>query len=310
LRILVTGGAGFIGSHLVERLVKDGHDVLVMDDLSTGDLNNLREIIDVTNPQHFCQEDIREYYACHEAVRGREVVFHLAALGSVPRSIENPFETNEVNVRGTLNMLEAAREVRVERFINFSSSSVYGDAPPGMKVESQRLQPLSPYGVSKLAAESYCRVFTELGMLSTVTLRPFNVFGPRQHPGGPYAAVIPRFIQACLEERPMVVFGDGHQTRDFTYVSNVVDACLLASGANSGEFNVGCGDSISVERLAGLIGRACGVESQIEHAPARKGDVEHSEAWIGLARNVLGYVPKVNVAEGIIKTVEWFKEGR
>lgn len=309
MKMLVTGGAGFIGSHLVERLVTEGHEVLVLDNMETGRLENLKDFFPCDG-KHLWTGDIRAARMCLDACEGRDVVFHLAALGSVPRSIEDPQKTNDVNVGGTLNMLLAAREAKVRRFINFSSSSVYG---PGAveargKIETQRLRPLSPYGVSKLTAEGYCRVFTELGMLSAVTLRPFNVFGPRQRPDGPYAAVIPRFVHACLEGQTMVVFGNGSQTRDFTYVSNVVDACLRASGVDSGAFNVGCDDSVTIERLAHLIAEACGVTPRIEHAPARKGDVEHSMASIDLARDVLGYVPRVNVVEGIAKTVTWFKE--
>lgn len=315
MRILVTGGAGFIGSHLVERLVKDGHDVLVLDNLETGCRENISAFLDVMDPQHLWTGDIRSFTMCLDACKDREIVFHLAALGSVPRSVEDPQKTNEVNVNGTLNMLLAAREAGVKRFVNFSSSSVYGagacgNPPLRQKVETQRLQPLSPYGVSKLAAEGYCRVFAELGMLSTISLRPFNVFGPRQRPEGPYAAVVPRFVHACLGGQPMVVFGDGSQTRDFTYVANVVDACLLAAGGFAGEcsVNIGCGDCISVERLAQLIALACGVQPQIEHTTPRRGDVRHSSASIGLARGCLGYEPSVDVVEGITRTVAWVRE--
>jgi nucleoside-diphosphate-sugar epimerase len=310
MRVLVTGGAGFIGSHLVERLVKDGHDVLALDNLSTGSLGNIREFLDVTSPLHFWAGDVRRYGTCLTVTQGVEVVFHLAALGSVPRSIEDPHTTNEVNVAGTLNLLDTAREAGVRRFVNVSSSSVYGLVADvnGMKCEDSRLVPLSPYGVSKLAAEHYCDVFAQLKMLDTISLRPFNVFGPRQNPDGPYAAVIPRFIKACSAGEPLVVFGSGQQTRDFTYVSNVVDALVLAAGSGfNGALNVGCGQATSVARLASMIAAGCGKEEHVEHAPERPGDVPSSLASIECTSACLGYEPKADLVGGLTRTIEWFE---
>jgi nucleoside-diphosphate-sugar epimerase len=316
MRILVTGGAGFIGSHLVERLVEDGHDVLVLDNLATGKLDNLRGFLDVTSPLHFLQGDIRRYEVCHRAVQGREAVFHLAALGSVLRSIENPFPTNEVNVTGTLNLLEAARRNGVDRFIYSSSSSVYGQAttPEAVrKYESQAMHPLSPYGVSKLAAEHYCSIYWQMHGLAATSLRYFNVFGPRQNPNGPYAAVVPCFIRACLRGEPMVIHGDGKQSRDFTYVENVVEANILAlERSPEGPYNIGCGLRTSVEALSWLVAEACGKsleEAAVEHVKPRPGDVDASEAGITRAKLAMKYEPKVDVVEGLKRTVEWFRRG-
>jgi UDP-N-acetylglucosamine 4-epimerase len=318
MRVLVTGGAGFIGSHLVERLVALDHDVLVLDNLSTGKLDNLRDFFDVTGSR-FLNGDIRSYDACHQAVQSCEAVFHQAALGSVPRSVEDPFTTHEVNVTGTLNMLEASRRNGVERFVFASSSSVYGNSgkvegyPVGVKTENQRETPLSPYGVSKLAAERYCRVWRELHGLQTTSLRYFNVFGPRQDPAGPYAAVVPRFVTACLRDEPMVIFGDGEQERDFTYVENVVEANLLAlEHGPKGAYNIGCGMGISVHILATHVADACGKvlgdTAKVEFAPPRAGDVPASEAVITQARLVMKYRPTVSVADGMKRTVEWFQK--
>lgn len=318
MRILVTGGAGFIGSHLVEQLVRDGHDVRVLDDLSNGKLDNLRGFLDVAAPRHFWRGDIRSFDTCHKTVQGCEAVFHLAALGSVPRSIENPFTTNEVNVTGTLNMLEASRRNGVERFVFASSSSVYGASPagwrfagpPGVRTEDDSLAPTSPYGVSKLAAEHYCSVWRTVHGLQTTSLRFFNVFGPRQNPDGPYAAVIPKFIRACLRGDVMPVYGDGTQTRDFTYVENVVEACMKALERGlEGAFNVGCGEGSKVFDLATNIGKLCCPERyRVLYAAPRPGDVRRSVAAIERARAVLRYAPTVDVEEGLKRTVEWFRK--
>jgi nucleoside-diphosphate-sugar epimerase len=324
MRVLVTGGAGFIGSHLVERLVKDGHDVLVMDDLSTGNLDNLRGIIDPNDSRNFRQLDIRSYEDCADCVRDIEAVFHLAALGSVPRSVENPHGTNAVNVDGTLNMLEAARRNGVERFINSSSSSVYGEQLQPAKHEEMTCRPTSPYGVSKLAAERYCCAYYDTYGLTTVSLRYFNVYGPRQHPGGPYAAVIPRFITQALRGEPLTVYGDGNQTRDFTYVADVVEANMLALDAGKLAWgyavNVAAGRATPVWYLASAIAaRVSGREQGAKYPkfeepvyrllPARAGDVMHSTAHVGGLAELLGFDLRRSTMlnDGLAKTIEWFR---
>lgn len=321
MRCLVTGGAGFIGSHLVERLVRDGHDVLVVDDLSTGSLDNLRGFFDVTSTTRFLHGDLRSYADCHKAVQGREVVFHLAALGSVPRSVENPFSTHEVNVTGTLNMLEAARvnRVGVKRFVYSSSSSVYGEQEAPIKNERMVPCPTSPYGVSKLAGERYCCAYWHTYGLQTISLRYFNVFGPRQNPEGDYAAVVPRFLTAALRGEPMLVYGDGKQTRDFTYVSDVVEANMVAAFTGNGAcygkaYNVGGGHSISVNELADVVadltGQALDTDLLVEHRPLRAGDVLHSNAGTGLAAVELGFRASVDTFEGLKRTAKWKAQER
>ena len=307
MQTLVTGGCGFIGSNLVRSLVASGDSVRVLDDLSTGSRDNLRGVRDV----HLTVDDIRDPDAVRRAVEGVEVVFHLAALPSVARSLANPVATTEVNVGGTLNVLMAARETGVRRVVYASSSSVYGDTPTLPKHEDMALYPRSPYAASKLSGEMYCRAFTPAFGLETVSLRFFNVFGPRQDPASEYAAVIPRFITALLQGGAPVVYGDGSQSRDFTFVANAVQACLLAAASplGAGEaMNVGCGDRITLldllQELSGLMGGP--VEPRFEEW--RTGDVRHSLADISRAGALLGYRPLVSVRDGLAQTFRWYAE--
>jgi len=311
VKLLVTGGAGFIGSHLVRTLLLRGDSVRVLDSFETGKRENLT---DVPGDLEVQDGDVREIQLCRDACGGVDAVFHLAAVGSVPLSIENPLETHEVNVTGTLNVLLAARERGVRRIVFASSSSVYGNGPEKAKVEALCPLPASPYAVSKLAAEAYTVVFHEVYGLETVALRYFNVFGPRQDPHSMYAAVVPRFITTLLDGKAPPIYGDGQQTRDFTYVENVVRANLLAlecpPEACGRAYNVGCGEATSVNELYRAIReRVGGKATKIKpaHEPAKPGDVRDSMASIELAREVLGYVPTVGVEEGIRLTVDWYR---
>jgi UDP-glucose 4-epimerase len=308
MKILVTGGGGFIGGHLVERLLADGHDVRALDNFTTGRRENLNDVIDAIE---LVEGDIQSYERAHTAVRGCDVVLHQAALPSVPRSVRDPLTSNASNVIGTLNVLLAARDSDVRRVVFASSSSVYGANPTLPKREDLQTMPISPYAVAKLAAEGYCQSFWHVYQLETVALRYFNVFGPRQDPRSEYAAVIPKLITAALEETTPVIFGDGEQTRDFTFVDNVVEANVLAMAAPdvAGEvFNVAVGDRISLNTLLQQIGEITGREIAADYAAARAGDVRHSLADVSKARERLGYAPKVSLAEGLRRTIEWHRE--
>lgn len=303
-RVLVTGGAGFIGSHLVEALLTAGHEVRVLDNFSTGDRRNL---IAVRSDVEIVEGDIRSYERVHAAVSGCDVVFHQAALPSVPRSIQDPLTSNETNVTGTLNLLLAARDANVRRVVYASSSSVYGAAAGEVKREDMPVAPLSPYGVAKFAGEAYCRSFHEAYGLETVALRYFNVFGPRQNPISEYAAVIPSFISAALTGQPATLYGDGLQSRDFTYVTNVVEANLRAAtthGVGGDVFNVACGESHTLlavlEVIASIVRRAPQV---LEVAP-RVGEVRQSRADITKARTSLGFRPTVGLEQGLGRTID------
>jgi len=305
---LVTGGAGFIGSHLACRLASLGHEVRILDNLSTGHEANLARI---PGPLDFRHGDIRDPEVVGRAAEGIDFAFHLAALSSVPRSLEDPVSTTDVNVTGTVRVLEACRRARVRCVVAASSSSVYGNSPANVKREGDPCDPISPYGASKLASEFFLRVFARDLGLPTVTLRFFNVFGPWQDPESPYAAVLPRFLQAIEEGRPPTIFGDGEQSRDFTYVENVVEACLLACRSERAwgrVLNVACGGSISVNELAREVGEQ--MESGIEprHAAERPGDIRDSRADISLAREILGFEPGIGFREGVRRTVRWFRE--
>jgi nucleoside-diphosphate-sugar epimerase len=305
---LVTGGAGFIGSHLVEELVRRGTTVRVLDNFLTGRRENLEPFAGSID---LVEGDVREPEACRRAAHGAEVVLHQAALPSVPRSIEDPRLTHDINLTGTLNMLLAAREAGARRFVFASSSSVYGDDERLPKVEGQEGRPLSPYAVNKAAAEKYCQVFHSVCGLETVCLRYFNIFGPRQDPRSEYAAVVPLFILRMLGGRPPLIHGDGEQSRDFTYVANVVQANLLAAGAKEAAgrvINVGCGERTTVRMLAEGVAAILGSGLRPEHGPARAGDVRHSHADLGRARSLLGYEPLVSFREGLERTVRWFRE--
>ena len=306
---LVTGGAGFIGSHLTDRLVRDEWRVRVLDDLSTGFRENLGP---VAGDVDFIEGDICDGDVVRRAMEGVDIVFHQAALPSVPRSIKAPEPSNRVNVDGTLALLTAAKETAVRRFVYASSSSVYGDSPTLPKHEGMPPAPKSPYAVSKLAAELYCRVFFEVYGLETVSLRYFNVFGPRQNPRSQYGAAIPKFIAAYLEGGAPTIHGDGEQTRGFTYVDNVVEANLLAASADDVGgcvFNIAGDESLSINQIDRSLRDALGVEAHVvpTRGPERAGDVKHSMADISAARNRLGYSIAIDVREGLRRTVEWFR---
>ena len=307
---LVTGGAGFIGSHVAERLLKDGLRVRVLDNFSTGRRENLAFGNGAGERLEVIDGDLRDLATVERAVRGADVIYHQAAMRSVPRSVDDPLGANENNVTGTLHLLEAARRHGVKRVVFASSSSVYGENPELPKREDQTLAPISPYAVSKAANEQYARVWTRLYGLETVGLRYFNVFGPRQDPKSEYAAVVPRFILWGLRDEPLEVHGDGHQSRDFTYIDNVVEANILAGqapDANGEAFNVGCGDRISLLDLIAMLESLLGRTLERRHAPNRGGDVAHTLADVSKAKRLMGYTPQVDFAEGFRRTVEHFR---
>ena len=307
---LVTGGAGFIGSHVVERLLRDGATVRVFDNFSTGRRENLAFAADASGRLEVVEGDLRDPAAVDRAVRGVALIYHQAAMRSVPRSVDDPLGANENNVTGTLHVLDAARRFGVRRVVYASSSSVYGDTPELPKREDQPPMPISPYAVSKAADEAYARVWTRLYGVETVGLRYFNVFGPRQDPASEYAAVIPRFILWALRGQPLEVHGDGHQSRDFTYIDNVVDANVLAGEAPdpSGEtLNVGCGERTSLLAVIAMLESIIGRPVERRHTPSRGGDVPHTLADVSKAKRLMGYTPLVPFAEGFRRTVEYFK---
>jgi len=302
-KVLVTGGAGFIGSNVVRDLIERGDSVRVLDNFSTGNRANL-EGLDV----EIVEGELRSYERVHNAVRGTEVVYHLGALGSVPRSVQDPLTSSAVNVEGTLNVLLAARDEGVRRVVFSSSSSVYGAKSERPVDESLPADPISPYGVAKLAAERYCVSFSRVyESFETVVLRYFNVFGPRQSPFSQYAAMVPLFITAIAAGKPVTVYGDGEQSRDFTYVANVVDATLRAahaSGASGRIFNVAAGSTASVNAVAEAIGRILDKPVQRNFAPPRPGDIRDSWADVSAARAILGYTPSVDLEQGLRRTIE------
>ena len=300
---LVTGGAGFIGSHIAERLLRDGHRVRVLDNFATGRRDNLAGF---GGEIELIEGDIRSYERVHNAVRGCDLVFHQAALPSVPRSIQDPLTSNESNVTGTLNVLLASRDEGVRRFVMASSSSVYGPGEELPKHERMPTLPIAPYAVAKLAAESYGRIFHGVYGLETVALRYFNVFGPRQDPRSEYAAVIPRFATALMRGEAPTVYGDGEQSRDFTYVENTVEANILAAGAEgvAGQvFNVACGERISLNALLDELRSIIGTDVAASYEDRRAGDILHSLADITRARDAFGYEPAVGIRDGLARTV-------
>jgi UDP-N-acetylglucosamine/UDP-N-acetyl-alpha-D-glucosaminouronate 4-epimerase len=309
-KALVTGGGGFIGSHMVERLLREGREVRVLDNFATGHRENL---LSLDGEVELVEGDIQSYERVHNAVRGCEVVFHLAALPSVPRSIQDPLTSTASNVTGTLNVLLAARDEDVRRVVFASSSSVYGPQRTYPQSEDAAARPISPYGVSKLAAEGYCRAFTQVYGLETVAVRFFNVFGPRQDPLSQYAAVIPRFITAALEDRAPVIFGDGEQSRDFTYIDNTVEGTLLASTAEgvAGEtFNVACGEATTLNQLLEHIREISGKPVEAVYEERQPGDLHRSQADISRARESLGYDPVVDVRSGLERTFVHLADAR
>jgi UDP-glucose 4-epimerase len=302
--VLVTGGAGFIGSNLVRALLARGDQVRVLDNFSTGSRNNLAPLLaDV----EVVEGDLRSYERVHAAVRGTEVVFHQGALPSVPRSVQDPLTTTAVNIEGTLNVLLAARDEKVGRVVNASSSSVYGSSGTLPRTEGQAPDPISPYAVAKLAAERFCTSFSRVYGMETVSLRYFNVFGPRQDPDSQYAAVVPRFIRRVAEGRPITVYGDGEQSRDFTYVDNVVEANLLAAdaaGVNGASLNIATGTSETINRATDMIAEMIGRPAERTFLAARPADVRASLADISEARRTLGYEPRVSFADGLRRTID------
>lgn len=306
-KYLVTGGAGFIGSHIVERLVRDGESVRVLDNFATGKRQNLAPFMDKID---MFEGDLRSRADCAQACAGVEVVFHEGAVPSVPVSVEDPATSHEANIDGTFNILLAARDARCRRLIFAASSSAYGDQPDLPKRENQKPAPLSPYAVNKLVGEYYLSVFNKCWGLETLSLRYFNVFGPRQDPKSQYAAAIPAFVTSILHNEPPTIFGDGEQTRDFTYIDNVVHANLLAAKAPkvSGEvINVACGERVSINQIIGQINQLLGKNVQPKYVPERAGDVKHSLADISLARQIIGFEPVINFADGLTKAIDWYK---
>ena len=309
-RVLVTGGAGFIGSHLVNRLVGDGYQVRVVDNLVTGFRHNLD---DVAGDIEFVVGDITDPEVCRRVMTGVETVFHVAALPSVPRSLKDPIGTHNTNVNATLHLLEAARSAGTRRFVYSGSSSAYGDTPSLPKLESMEPRPRSPYAAAKLSGELYTLAYARAGLLEGVALRYFNVFGPRQDPNGPYAAIVPLIFRAVLTGAPLTVFGDGRQTRDFTYVDNVVDANILAatgeaSRVSTHAVNVGAGNRISLLDLVKVAEEVTGQRITVSHQPERPGDVRDSQAGLERAREILRYEPRVPVRDGLALLWAWYSE--
>ena len=304
---LVTGGAGFIGSHLVEELVRRGERVRVVDNLSTGKRQNIAHLTSA----EFVQGDLADLEVARRAVTGIDYVLHQAAIPSVPRSVQDPITSNRANIDASLNILVAARDAGVKRLVYAGSSSAYGDTPTLPKIETMPTAPLSPYALQKLVAEQYCQMFTRLYGLETVTIRYFNVFGPRQDPSSPYSGVISLFISALCEGRQPTIYGDGEHTRDFTYVANVVDGVLracTAAGAGGEIINVATGGRISLNTLFKTIRDLVNARVEPIYAPPRPGDVKDSQADISKARRVLGYEPIVSFEEGLARTVAWYRD--
>jgi len=303
---LVTGGAGFIGSHIVDKLVQLGEKVRVLDNFVTGKKENLSKSI---NKIELINGDIRDRKKLQVALKSVDFVLHQAALRSVPRSVDDPISTNDVNITGTLLLLEQSRKCKVQRVVYAASSSAYGDSPELPKKETQLPAPVSPYAVSKLAGEYYCSMYNKLYGLETISLRYFNVFGPRQDPASEYAAVVPKFIELALKGKTLEIHSDGLQSRDFSYIDNVVSANLLAVKSKKGigeVFNIACGEKWTILDIAETIGRIIDKKLKYHHTQTRKGDVRHTLADISKAKKMLGYKPITNFEEGMRKTVEYF----
>ncbi len=306
---LVTGGGGFIGSNIVRRLLSNGKNVRILDDFSTGRRENL---VGIEKDVDVIEGDVRDESTLKKSLKGVQYVLHLAAIPSVVRSVEDPLSTNSVNICGTLKLLIEARDAGVERVVFSSSSSVYGDTPTLPKQEDMNPSPRSPYALSKLAGESYCRMFRDLYGLKTFALRYFNVYGPRQNPKSQYAAVIPRFIDALRNDRSPVIHGDGNQTRDFTFVEDVAAAnlcCCTAPESSAGAaFNIGCGDRITINDLAARIASILGKNIPAVHDAPQPGDVRDSQADISRAKALIGWAPRFDLDAGLRQTVTWFRQ--
>lgn len=308
-RVLITGGAGFIGSNLVQTMVRTDAKIRVLDNLSTGKKEN---IVGCIKELEFIEGDIRDRNILKKSLQGVDIIFHLAALSSVPRSIADPFSTDQVNSQATLMLLIEARDCGVKRVVYGSSSSIYGDSPVLPKEESMSPEPKSPYALSKYAGERYCQLFYSLYGMETVALRYFNVFGPKQDPFSQYAAVIPKFIVNILEKKNLTIYGNGEQTRDFTYVDNVIKANLLAAETESapGEvINIACGNRVTVLELSDFLMEAMGIKVERGFVDPQPGEVKHSQASIDKAMSLLGYKPCIDLWEGLRRTIEWFRTG-
>lgn len=307
MRYLVTGGAGFIGSNIVDELVRRGHEVVVLDNLSAGKEENLTG---VRKKIEFRAESITDLAAVQSASKGADYVIHLAARTSVPRSVQNPLDTNSVNIDGTLNVLVAARDAKVRRFVYAASSSAYGETPTLPKTEMMQPAPISPYGVTKYVGEIYAQVFGRVYGLENASVRFFNVFGPRQDPTSQYSGVLSRFMLAVIEGKQPVIYGDGEQSRDFTYIDNIVDETLRAceaKGASGMVFNGGTGARITLNEVLKLLEKISGKKIEAKYDPPRAGDIRDSQADVSLAHKVLGYQPLVHFEEGLRRTWDWYK---
>jgi nucleoside-diphosphate-sugar epimerase len=310
MRYVVTGGAGFIGSNTVDELVRRGETVIVLDDLSSGKEDNLAE---VRSKISFIKGSITDLEAVRKAMQSADYVIHLAARTSVPRSVKDPIDTNKINVEGTLNVLVAARDAKVKRVVFAASSSAYGETPTLPKVETMQPEPISPYGVAKYAGELYAQMFGRVYGLENVSLRYFNIFGPRQDPDSPYSGVLAKFCTAFLEKTQPLVFGDGEQSRDFTFVENAVAANLLACEAPNASgrvFNIGTGARITLNQTLALLANLTGNKLETKYEPPRDGDIRDSQADIKQARDVLSYEPLISFEEGLRRTVEWYREAQ
>ena len=306
MRYLVTGGAGFIGSHIVEELARHNHEIVIVDNLLSGKMENIQPFLNTKNVK-FVQGSITDLALLKKAFEGADGIFHEAAIVSVPRSVEYPVENHEVNLSGTLNVLVAARDCGIKKVIFASSAAIYGNNPVLPKHESMIPDLLSPYAVSKQAGEQYCSVFSRLYGLQCTSLRYFNVFGPRQDPHSPYSGVITKFVSNSLGHRPIVIYGDGHQTRDFVYVKDVVQANIRTMERDVyGVYNVACGTRINLLTLADMIAEITGISVPITFAPPAKGDVRDSVADITLAKEAIGYTPRWSVHEGLEELIAWY----
>lgn len=310
MKYLVTGGAGFIGSNIIKKLLDCGESVRVVDNFSTGRRENIEEFFNNSNFE-FIEGDLTNLDIAKNSVNGIDFVLHEAAVPSVLRSIEDPLKSNNANITATLNLLIAARDEKVKKFVYASSSSIYGDNPELPKREDFPIRPISPYALTKYAGERYCQIFWQIYKLPTISLRYFNVFGPKQDPNSQYAAVIPKFIIAFLKGEKPIIYGDGDQSRDFTFVENVVEANLLAVNAKEGGgevFNIACGGEINLNQLISYLKELINKDIEPDYQEQRQGDILHSKADISKAQNILGYSPKVVFKEGLVKTIEWFRQ--
>jgi len=309
-KYLVTGGAGFIGSNIVKRILEQGDFARVVDNFSTGRKENIKEFLDNPNFE-LIEGDLSNLDVAKKSVEGIDFVLHQAAIPSVQRSVEDPIRSNNANINGTLNMLVASRDAKIKRFVYAASSSAYGENLQLPKKEDQPALPISPYALTKYAGERYCQIFWKLYGLPTICLRYFNVFGPNQDPNSQYSAVIPKFIKALLKGEKPVIYGTGEQSRDFTFVDNVVNINLLSAKSEKGfgeVFNAGCGDQISLNQLLEMLNDILKTDIKADYKEARIGDVLHSRADISKAKEILGYSPKIGIKEGLIKSIDWYRD--